>query len=262
MGLSDGSVQSLDRALAILEEVAYSHKEIGVTELSKLVGLHKSTVYRLLNTLALRGYIEKNQETECYKIGFKILELGGYITGAHKFRDARPCLEKLMDQTDETVLLAIRNGNKGLYIDKVNCPRFGKMFPNIGSSFTLDSLIIGKVLLSGLEEEELKNLLNEGSSKSFIDNNSALTGLTTELEKIKREGLAVEYRQNEQDIRSIAAPIINSKGRIIAALSVSAPFVKCPEPELALKINLVKESAGIISKMFGYCENGDSIYYC
>src|SRR5690554_2746123 len=113
MANSNYIVQSLDRALNILEEVSTSDVELGVTELSKRVQLHKSTVHRLLATLVCRGYIEKNTESERYRLGLKVLDLAKNLSALGEFKKAHPALSELARCIRESVYLVIKDGNEG-----------------------------------------------------------------------------------------------------------------------------------------------------
>src|SRR5574341_912019 len=115
------TIQSVSHALDILESFTKAESELGVTELSKRLSLHKNNVFRLLATLESRGYIEQNKETENYRLGPKTLQIGcTFIEQRECRRQARPILEKLMAATGETAVVAVLRSNKVIYMDSVD----------------------------------------------------------------------------------------------------------------------------------------------
>lgn len=253
--MKDNLVQSVDRALTILEEVASSEVEVGVTELANKLDLHKSTVHRMLNTLMHKGYIEQNPETEGYKVGLKVFELGSKMFNELEIRDQSLYLKELMQETNETVHLVVRDGDQGVYIDKVDTKQTLRMYSKIGRRVPLYCSAVGKVLLSNLSQDKLEKLYKGVEFKRYTKNTiTNWDDFLKELKKVRQNGYAVDNEEHEEEIRCIAAPIKNYKGQIIAAISISGPVFRITDKKVNEFAFKVKNKALMISKRLGYME--------
>lgn len=247
-------VESVDRALTILEEVAKSEGEVGVTELGNRLDIHKSTVHRLLNTLSYRGYIEQNDETESYRLGLKLLELSNKLFDGIEIRSlAKPHLQNLMEQTKETVHLVVRDGDQGVYIDKVESPQTIRMSSQVGSRVPLHCTSVGKVLLADLPENQIKALLGEEKLKAYTENTiTEVDAFIEELKEVTQKGYAVDNSEHERDVRCVAAPVKNFTGTVIAAISVSTPAFRFSLQDIERMSVPVRDAALGISKRLGF----------
>lgn len=247
-------VESVDRALSILEEVAKSEGEVGVTELGNRLDLHKSTVHRLLKTLCYRGYIEQNDQTDSYQLGLKLLEFSNKILDGIEIRSlAKPHLQNLMEKTKETIHLVVRDGDQGVYIDKVESPQTIRMSSKIGSRVPLHCTSVGKVLLADLAPKQVKALLGAGKLKSFTENTiTEIDNFLDELKEVKQKGYAIDDSEHERDVRCVAAPVRNFTGGVIAAISVSTPAFRFSLSEIEEMSFPVRETALDISKRLGF----------
>src|SRR5512143_2789274 len=142
------TIQSVSHALDILESFTKTEDELGVTELSKRLGLHKNNVFRLLATLENRGYIEQNKDTEHYRLGLKTLQIGSiFIEQRECRRQARPVLEALMAATGETAVVAILRSSKVIYMDSVESNRTVRAVSRVGAILPAHATAVGKVQL-------------------------------------------------------------------------------------------------------------------
>ncbi len=249
------TVQSLDRALKILEVLGNNQKGLGVTELAHEVDLHKSTVHRLLNTLAQRGYVEKDQETEKYKLGLKIVELSNKILTNMELREeARSYLEELMKYANEVVHLCVLREGEVVYIDKVECPNTIRMYSQIGRRAPVHCTGVGKAILAFLPEDEIISILKtKGMPQKTPNTITDLQEMLKHLKEIRHLGYAVDEIEHEPGIRCVAAPVWDHTGQVVASISVSGPAYRLTRervPELAVK---VKETGLKISRRLGYC---------
>src|SRR5512135_2270091 len=152
---SNYTIQSVSHALDILESFTKTEKELGVTELSKRLGLHKNNVFRLLATLEHRGYIEQNGETENYRLGPKTLQIGSiFIEQRECRRQARPILEGLMLEANETSVVAVLRANKVVYMDSVETDRAVRAISRIGAMLPAHCTAVGKAQLALSSPEE------------------------------------------------------------------------------------------------------------
>lgn len=255
MGNNDNAVQSLDRAIQILEELALHRDGCGVTSLANLVGLHKSTVHRLLNTLLARGYISKDSENDKYSLGMRILYLGSAILDRMDIRTiAKPFLEKLCHDTEEVVHLSTLDGQEAVYIDKVENPNKSiRMYSQIGKRSPLHCTGVGKVLLAWLPDKEVEYLLGVKGMEAYTKNTiTNIQDMKRNLAEIREKGYAFDEIEHEEDIRCVAAPIFNIHGKVIASVSVSGPVMHVTLDRMPKLTEEVLETAKNISYQLGY----------
>ncbi|MBO8137325.1 MAG: IclR family transcriptional regulator [Desulfotomaculum sp.] len=254
VGQRGNIVQSLDRALSILEELSRHDSGLGVTDISSVLGLHKSTVYRLLHTLMIRGYVEKIVSTEKYRLGLKIIELGQKRLESTEIRsEARHYLVKLMEETNETVHLCVLDNREVVYIDKVESSNTVRMYSRIGRRAPLYCTGVGKAILAFWPEEEIKKYVKEKGLSRKTDNTiTELNQLLKHLEEVRQKGYAVDNEEHDPGIRCVAAPVQDYTGNVVASISVSGPTTRIAEDQVKLLAAKVKKCALNISKQLGY----------
>lgn len=253
--IADNLVQSVDRAITILETLAQNKGRCGITELSNATGLHKSTVHRLLSTLMSRGYAEKCKDSDDYKLGMKLLALGNAILERLDIREvAKPYIEELSKKTKEVVHLAILDDGEAVYIDKVESPDHSiRMFSQIGRRGPLHCTAVGKMLLAGLEDSEVEKIMSDKGmhkfTKSTIDN---INDLKEELAKIRKNGYAFDEIEHEEGIRCVAAPIYDLSGKIVASISLSGPIIHVTHYRMPELTEEILKTAKDISYQLGF----------
>lgn len=250
------TVQAVVRALTLLEVLAEIGSPVTVTELAKKVGLKMTTVHRLLTTLLVRGFVEQDPQTMRYKLGIKSFEIGNSAMHSLDVRTvARPYLKELVDKVNETANLALFDNGEVVYIDQLESTNIVivKMFARIGSRGAAYCTGSGKVLLAGLPDEELKNLLNKMNFQRFTANTiTDKEHLIKEIQKIREQGYAVDDAERDEGVCCIAAPIKNHDGKTVAAISVSGPNTRVNPDHLDLFISAVTETARQISLRLGH----------
>ena len=156
-------IQSVSHALDVLEQFSGEHDELGVTELSKRLKLHKNNVFRLLATLESRGYIEQNKATENYRLGIRCLQLGQtYVTQMGLLRQARPIIETLAQAAAETAFVAVLRKACVVPLDAVEADRPVRMTSRVGEALPLHCTAAGKVQLAFISDDDLREALPEG----------------------------------------------------------------------------------------------------
>nr|PZN03656.1 MAG: IclR family transcriptional regulator [Bacillota bacterium] len=247
------AVQSIERAIRIMEELATEKEGLGVTELSQRVQLHKSTVHRILNTLLLYGYVEQNPHTERYRLGMKLLYLGGAILDRMDIRsEARDILDALAKEVNETVHLVVPEGDKAIYVDKIDSRRTIRMYSQIGRRAPYHASAVGKAILAFLPKEEAETIISKGLERYTKNTITDPEKLRNHLEMIRRKGYAIDEEENEVGIRCIGAPVFDHTGRVVAAVSISGSILTVTRdkiPELSKK---VVDSARRISEKLGW----------
>lgn len=223
------TVQSLIRAVDILDLISSSKKGINVTEIAERLKLHKSTAYRLLQTLEYKNYVKKDEHKR-YKVGKRVIEIGQQALNNIDLRqEMRPFLQKLGEITEETVHLGILDDFKVFYIDKVETSHTIRMFSSIGKGGPLYCTAIGKALLAFSEEEYINKFIAQVDFVKYTENTIIQKEkLRSELAEIKERGYAVDNMEHEDKIRCVAAPVFDYSGKLTAAVSISAPAQRMP----------------------------------
>ena len=252
--MQEKTVQTIDRAIDIIELLSTEKDGMGVTDIGKRLDLHKSTVHRLLNALAERGYIEKEPKHGYYKIGLKFIEITSlYLNKLELKTEAQPYLRRLAEIAGQPVHLAILDGGEAVYIEKIEALNSMRMYSQIGKRVPVHCSAIGKVLLSGLEKNSIDALLDKYEFVS-LTKNTIITKkeLVRQVQDVRKLGFAVDDEEHEQGVRCIAAPVYDYTGKIIAAVSVSGDkriIEKNKDEEISM---YVIGAAGEISKRMGY----------
>lgn len=248
-----GRAQSVRRALAILEAVGTSYRDVGIVELSQRVGLPVSTVHRLLATLVDDGFVVQNAETGRYRVGIRAFELGNaFLKQTQLSEIAMPGMRDLCARVNETVNLAIRDAYSAVYVDQVESDHLLKLFTRKGTRVALYCTGVGKVFLAGFSQDEIDAYLSTTeltprTPKTVTD--PAL--LRQQLEQLRSQGYAVDDEEFEWGVRCVAAPIHDHRGETIAALSVSGPAQRITNKVLAALSKELSRSSNAISAQMG-----------
>lgn len=237
-------VRTLERGLWVLEALA-ELGEGGLGPLSRRTGLAKSTLYRLLQALAQRGFVE--EERGVYRVGPRAFAVGQAYPKRSLLRAARPEMEALAGELGESVNLAVRAGLEALYLDQVEGTRLVRLFTAPGSRAPLHATGVGKVLLAfGGVPEGLR--LEPYTPKTL----TRLEALLAELERVRTRGYALDDEEREAGVRCVAAPVFGPSGEVVAALSLSAPAGRLPLERAHALAPRVVEAARRASLRLGF----------
>jgi IclR family transcriptional regulator, KDG regulon repressor len=253
------NVQSLERALTILNKLSEYPDGIQITRLSEQVGLTKSTIHRLLATLSSMNYVVKDEETDKYKLGLQVLFLSrNLLNNSDIVTVSKPFLEKLSQEVNETVHLCIEDRGEVVYIDKIESTQTIRMYSRVGSRAPMYCTGVGKILLSDKNPDVFEEIV---SKINFIPKTpSTITSkeqFIEEIEKVKSQGYALDNAENEIVLRCIAAPIFDHKGKIIASFSISGPSNRVTlELINDSLIEKMKQYSIAISRNLGYTGSG------
>jgi len=252
---SEYIIQAVSHALDLLEQFHDDIDELGVTELSKRLKLHKNNVFRLLATLESRGYIEQNKATENYRLGLKALELGQtFIKQMGLLRQAKPILDQMVEACNETSYVAIYKENHIVYLDVVETNLTVRVVSRVGSRLPAYCTASGKVHMAFMTEEELEELLSE---MKFIQHTpTTITNqkdLKAALVEVREQGYALDDEELDLGVRCIAAPIRDYTRRIVGAISVSGPSMRIDDERLEKElIPMVLQASTDLSARLGY----------
>ncbi len=247
-------VQSIDRALSILELISDYNEGLGITEISEKTDLHKSTVHRLLGTLIYKGFVMQDKVTNKYRISLKLYELGAKrIEDLDILKASKLYTKKLMEEVNEVVHLVIRDKNDIIYIDKVEADNTIRMASTIGRRSPLYCTSVGKAILAYLDEEEVEEIWNNSNVQKLTSNTITDFQLfKEELEKVKKQGYAEDDEENEIGVRCVGAPVFNFHGEVEGAISISGPTIRVTKDKMEKSAKAVKKYAELISKELGY----------
>jgi len=247
-------IQSVERALAILELFDEQHAEIKITEISKRMGLHKSTVHSLLKTLQEHRYIEQNEENGKYRLGMKLLERSGQLMQRLDIsRVAKTVLSDIAGRTGQTVHLVIMDGREGVYIDKVEGAKAVIRYSRVGRRIPLHCSAVGKVLSAYESESQLNHLLSGYSYKLHTDKTIGNEAdFLEELDRVRRNGFAEDIEENELGVRCIAVAIRDHTGGVIASVSMSMLSSRVSDEEVSAYQELMLDKGAELSNLMGY----------
>jgi len=252
---SEYIIQAVSHALDLLEQFHDEVDELGVTELSKRLKLHKNNVFRLLATLESRGYIEQNKATENYRLGLKALELGQtFIKQMGLLRQAKVILERLVSECNETSYVAIFKEGHIVYLDVVETDLTVRVVSRVGTRLPAYCTAAGKIHMAFMSEEEIDELLPQRELKQFTPNTfSDREELKKALVEVAEKGYAIDNEELDVGVRCVAGPIRDYTRRIVGAVSVSGPSMRFSDERMEKEIvPLVLQAAEDLSTRLGY----------
>ncbi|WP_370615525.1 IclR family transcriptional regulator [Mumia sp. Pv 4-285] len=251
MNEPSGGVQSVDRALIILEVLARVG-EAGVTEIAGELGVHKSTAFRLVSTLESHRLVEQTTERGRYRLGVGILRLAGATTARLDLvQEARPVCVQLAADTGETVNIAVLSESSALYLDQIAGSSALQPHNWVGQHIPLHATSNGKVLLSGLDDQRLKEVL--GTLARFTPQTiTTRPTLREELARVRERGYAVAVDELEDGLTAVAAPVRNAHGDVVASISVSGPSFRLTSERVEQALPQLVAAAAEVSHRLGW----------
>jgi IclR family transcriptional regulator, KDG regulon repressor len=247
-------VQSIERAISVIETLSDYPDGLGVTEIAKLNGLYKSSVHRILTTLVFHNYAEQVPASEKYYLSYKIFELAHkLLSNNHLVKIAAPWMNKLQTETKESVSLVLidHSQNKLIVCDERLSRQAVSTRSEIGRSLPLSNDASTSVYLAGLTNEELHEVLKSSVNKLKSDKGS-FREIKGRLHYVREAGYAINWGEDDNDVTSVAAPIYDREGTIIAILRLVVPTFRINEDETEKYTRITRECAAEISKRLGY----------
>ncbi|MEU5860551.1 IclR family transcriptional regulator [Nonomuraea sp. NPDC047529] len=215
------SVQSVERALDVLEALAGHGGEAGLSEIAATTGLPYGTIHRLLQTLLARGYVRQESDRR-YALGGGLVRLGG-IAESMVGVWAQPYLARMVELSGETANLAVLEGDFVVYVAQVPSPRRLRMFAEVGRRVLPHSTAVGKALLAGRGAAEAMAVFERtGMPRRTPNTITDAAGMLAELDRVKERGYATDLGEEELGVHCLAVPIRDGD-RVVAAMSVSGP---------------------------------------
>ena len=257
MSASAGSVQSVDRALDILEILSAASFGMNLSDLAAASGLHVSTTHRLVNVLVSRGYAVKDTSSGKYRLTLRTFEIGSRASGMWDLlAEAKPYLDQLAAVSQEAVHLVERDGNCVVYLYKAEPYRqMVRMASHTGLQNPMYCTGVGKSILALLPREEVDALWESETIQKFSENTiTDLEQLYRDLELTRQRGYAIDDEEHETGVRCMAAAIRNWAGAPVAAVSISAPAARMDEKMMRGMLPNLQNAANAISAMMGFRE--------
>ncbi|GAE35277.1 IclR family transcriptional regulator [Halalkalibacter akibai] len=249
-------VQSVDRALQIINLVSQTKEGRGVTELAASLDLNKSSIYKILSTLVNHGYIEQNVETKKYRLGYKYLELSSILLDSIDIRkEAKPFLEELESLTNEVIHLVVFDQGEVIYIEKLEGSETLRTHSKVGRRAPMHCTSVGKVILSFLPEDQVIAIIEKFGLPKHTENTiTDKVEFLAALGEIKKQGYGMEIEENEAGISCMATPVFDNRGEITAAVSISGPSTRLTKMRMESLSPFIKEIGKKISKRLGYIQ--------
>jgi len=254
VGRQHSTLSSVRNAARLLKEFSYGSREIGVTELSRRLGIGKSTAHRLLHTLAEERLLERDPYTGAYRLGLAMYELGSVVSAHTDIHEAcSPVIDELRNATRETVQVGVLDGREVVYVERRESPQAIRLFGRVGHRNDAYCTSTGKVLLAHLPSERLETMLigwelSPHTPFTITDMNR----LRQQLDLVRQRGWAEQVNETEMGAASIAAPIRNGLGEVVAALSVAGPAQRLQGDSLKRFARPTLDAAQAISRRMGF----------
>ncbi|GHU20935.1 IclR family transcriptional regulator [Betaproteobacteria bacterium] len=242
------------RALSLLRIVAdKGNGGLGLLALSRLAGLHKTTVYRLASVLVTEGFLVRDPVTDCYRLGVAVLDLSSSYLGNLTLRqEALPYLSDLMKEADETVHLGVRDGNSVIFIEKVQAPTNVIAHTRVGQRESIHAIAIGKAMLAFSDPADVEEVITAGLDAKTKHTVTDPVQFRAGLEVIRHDGYAITVEENHEHISAVAAPIFDHTGKPIAGIAVSGLVQRLPLARLRELGERTKVAASTISRLMGH----------
>ncbi len=250
---SNYMIQAVAHALDVLEQF-YGDGELGVTELSKRLKLHKNNVFRILATLESRGYIEQNRSTENYRLGTKCLQLGQtYVHHMGFLQQARPIMIDVVKACRESVYVAVMRKGKVVPLDMVESDQPVRIVSHVGENLPLHCTAPGKVHLTFEPAEEVQRSFPESLEQYTVNTITDRNVLTEQLRAVAKLGYAIDNGEYLTDVCTIAVPIKDYTRTVVGSLAVSGPSYRIqPERIEQEVVPLVLKAGRELSSRLGY----------
>lgn len=252
---SDYIIHSVDHAFDVLEAFRANEPELGVTQLAKMLNLHKNNVFRILATLESRGYVEQNARTGNYRLGLKAFESGqAYLRHTSLLSVAHPEMETLTSQLSENSYLAVLRGDYVFYLDEVIAEQTIQVVSRLGTRASPHCTATGKVFLAFVDEDDVDAILashplEKLTANTIVDKRK----LKSEIRAVVSNGYALDREEWTEGLNCVAAPIFDYYGHIQGTLSVSGPTERMDKERVKNDIvPLVLRHAEEASRKMGY----------
>lgn len=247
------AIQSVSRALRILKLFSPDCPALGVMEVARTIGVHKSTASRLMGTLEWEGFLESDPQTGKYRLGLQTVTLANSVGPSGDLRTlVRPAMEELSRTTQETINLTVIQGTECVNLEQIPSPHRIKNIGWIGRRTPVHCTSTGKAMLAFMSPSERAQLLPRRLERYTPRTITRRERLLKELEEIRRRGYAIAQEELEEGLSAVAAPILDKAGKVVAALAVSGPSFRLTPERLPDASARVVKTAARVSRRLGF----------
>ncbi len=246
------SVRSVERALDILLCFTLEKPTLSLTQIAEHVGMHKSTIHRLLTTLEAKRFVTRDKATGMYQLGFRFIELAAIMLNDIDInRWAQPYLHHLSVLSGETVDLAVLDGDHVVYLQVVESPQRVKIAAAVGQRLPLYCTATGKAFLAYLPEYQVREMLANGLTKYTENTVTSLTDLDQDLRKTRERGFSISKEEYEKDINAVAAPVLDANGCPLAVIAIVGPSYRLSDDSMRKLGQSILETTAAIAREVG-----------
>jgi len=249
-----GGLSTVRNAARLLKVFRSREADLGVSELARRLGLGKSTVHRMLTTLVAEGLIEQNPRTGGYRLGIVMFELGEAVRVHMDLHAAvGQVLGELRAQTGESSQVGVLDGHEVVYVDRLESAHSLRLFTETGRRVPVHCTSSGKVLLAYLPAARRQAVLHAAPLTALTPHTiTSAEQLVAELGRVRRRGWAEAVNERELGVASIAAPIRDVGGEVVAAISIGVPLARCSVMSLRRLAPTIVEAAEAASRRLGW----------
>jgi IclR family acetate operon transcriptional repressor len=252
------AVQSLVRALGILNQLAKTDEGMTLTSIAESVGLAPSTAHRLLTTLQQERYVRFDPERRLWSVGVQTFVAGSaFLKTRNLVGVARPYMRALMEESRETVNLAVQDDHEAMYVYQIERPQTARALARPGARVPLHCSGVGKALLSAKTDGEMEKLLPKDGIRRLTANTIvSRSALRQDIASIRERGFAIDDQEHAIGLRCVAAPVFDELREPIAAISISGPAARISEENIQRLGELARQKAEKITAKLGGASPG------
>ncbi len=245
-------LKTVKKALDILDQFSETRPVLGITELSKVTGINKSIVYKILQTLMEGELIARDSETRRYRLGSGIVNLAGrHLANLRPLDIARPHLLRLWEETAETIHFVVQENHSIMITQVYESSQSLRVSSHLGEIGSLHGSAAGKVFLAFGNQTLLETYLENGLEALTLKTITDTENLRTELQKIRRRGYSASNEEQEIDFCAIAAPIFDTAGNMPGALAIAVPPSRFKSKRVGELSKILLRSTNAIMDEFG-----------
>lgn len=248
-----GHVKSAERVLDLFELLAREPAGLSFPQIQQRLQLPKSSLHELLQVLVGRSFLEFDSQQRTYVLGLRLWEAGQAYPQHHQLvREARPIMDGVVHEINETVQLAKLDGIENVYLDKVDCSHPLRLQSDVGKRLYAHATGLGKAMLAFLPPDELARRFKGQTLPRFTANTIAdLGALEAELDATRARGFACDDQEYTPGLRCVAIPIRDAREQIVAAMSVSIPILRADSAPLGRALQLLAQAGLELSRRLG-----------
>jgi IclR family transcriptional regulator, KDG regulon repressor len=252
-GSKEKRLSSVGTAIQLLKAFSEEQVDIGISDLSRRLGIAKSTVHRLAATLVAEGLLEQDRESGKYRLGIALFRLGALVRRRMDISSqGRPYIYALREKTNETVHLAILDGTEIMYVYNLESTQAIRMRSDLGVRKPAYCTAEGQAILAFQPQSVVDQVVAQGLTPRTPQTITDPAELIKALALVRQRGCAIEDEESEIGMRGISAPIRNDAGEVVAAVGLAGPATRLSKKTIAAFMPHVIETADLVSSRLGY----------